>query len=136
MRKKKGQGGSPSSSQPRFVLEDGQSVEIASSEEGPRKKRGRPPLNRPKLLTVTLQMRHSINGVFYGPGTVRLSESKAMAFLNTEQAATEKEDSLFQQRAFILGFRNGVPMRREVPAQRFDDIMAREELVITPGGAQ
>lgn len=137
MAKPKGKVGSPSSTQPRFVIEDGESIEATADREVYRKKKSRHfnPTLPPKMVTVTLQMRHSINGIFYGPGTVTLTESKANAFLNTEHEAMAKETSLFQQQAFIIGFRNGVPVRREVPAQRFDDILAREELPIeTMGG--
>ena len=114
---------------PRFVLEDGQSVEIAYTG----KPRGRPK-SGPKPVVVTLQMRHSINGKFYGPGTVTLSEGKARTLLNTEHEAMHKEDSLVRQQAFIIQFRNGVPMRREVPAGQFDNILMREELPLTNMG--
>ena len=134
MSTKKGAGKSPSSPNPRFILEDGQQVEIAAPDEGQRR-RGRPPLNKPKLISVTLQLRHSVNGHYYGPGLVRITEKEAQRFLNVEYEAACKEDSLMRQQAFIIQFRNGVPVRREVPAQRFDDILAREELPMdTMGG--
>ena len=130
MKKRKGLGGSPSS--PRFVLEDGQQIEVAALEDIPGKprRRGRPPLNRPKLVEVTLQMRHSINGRFFGPGPVRVTENDAQHFLNTEHVAAEKELSLVQERAFLIGMQNGVPVKREVPAQRFDSLLMREELPV------
>ena len=130
MARRKGKAGSPSPANlaPKFILEDGQSVEITADPEVYRKKRGRPPLNKPKLSTVRLQLRHSVNGKFYGPGVVTVPEKKAQLFLNVEHEAALKEDSLVRQQAFIISFRNGVPVRREVPAQRFDDILAREEL--------
>lgn len=87
-----------------------------------------------KPVIVTLQMRHTINGRAYGPGTVTLSPSKAQAFLHTEHEALAKEDSLNRQQAFIIGFRGGVVMRREVPAARFDDLLMREELPIHSTG--
>ena len=80
------------------------------------------------MVTVRLQLRHSVNGKFFGPGVVTVPEKKAQMFLNVEHEAALKEDSLVRQQAFIVSFRNGVPVRREVPAQRFDDILAREEL--------
>ena len=88
----------------------------------------------PKMVTITLLMRHSINGKFYGPGIVTLTESKANAFLNVEHEAQAKEASLFQERAFIVSFRGGVPVRREVPAAMFDTLLAREELPIQSMG--
>ena len=121
---------SPANLAPKFILEDGQSVEITADSEVYRKKRGRPPLNKPKLSTVTLQLRHSINGQYYGPGVVTLPQKQAQMFLNVEYDAALKEDSLVRQQAFIIQFRNGVPVRREVPAQRFDDILGREELPV------
>ena len=86
------------------------------------------------MVTITLLMRHSINGRFYGPGIVTLTESKANAFLNVEHEAQAKEASLFQERAFIVSFRGGVPVRREVPAAMFDTLLAREELPIQSMG--
>ena len=83
---------------------------------------------QPKIITIHLTMRHSRNGVFYGPGAVRTTEEKAKSFLNTEHEAQAKELSLVQERAFIIGFQNGVPIRREVPAAQFDNILTREEL--------
>ena len=98
------------------------------------KARTAPP--KPLMVTVTLQMRHSINGLFTGPGTVTLPEAKARAFLNIEHEALAKEDTLVRQQAFIVSFRNGVPVRREVPASRFDEILGREELPISTFGGQ
>ena len=130
MARRKGKAGSPSPAHltPRFVLEDGQPVEATVDREVYRKPRGRPPLPKPKVSTVRLQLRHSVNGKFYGPGVVTIPEKKAQLFLNVEHEAALKEDSLVRQQAFIISFRNGAPVRREVPAQRFDDILAREEL--------
>ena len=136
MAQKKGNVRSPSLTKPRFVIEDGQSVEVTVDPEVPRKRRGRPPLARPKLVTVRLQMRHSVNGNFYGPGLVTVSESKANAFLNTEHEALLKEESLVRQQAFIVSFRNGVPVRREVPAAMFDTFLAREEFPIESMGGE
>jgi hypothetical protein len=98
----------------------------------PRKRLPEPP--KPVMVTVTLQMRHSINGAFTGPGTVILPEAKARAFLNVEHEALIKEAMLVRQQAFIIGFRQGVPVRREVPASRFDEILGREELPIASLG--
>ena len=131
MARRNGKAGSPSPAHrtPKFVLEDGQSVEATVDHEVSRKPRGRPPLPpKPKMVTVRLQLRHSVNGKFFGPGVVTVPEKKAQMFLNVEHEAALKEDSLVRQQAFIVSFRNGVPVRREVPAQRFDDILAREEL--------
>lgn len=108
-----------------------QAAAKASSGWVPRKRYDKPkPPKPPALVQVTLSLRHSLNGQFYGPGTIMLPEHKARRLLNTEQEAQEKELSLVQQRAFIMGFRNGVPMRREVPYQRFDEILTREELTL------
>mgnify|MGYP001560340587 FL=1 len=97
----------------------------------------KPPVpKKEKLVPVTLGMRHSLNGVFIGPGTVMLTESKARRLLSTEYDAMAKETELTQNRAFILSFRNGVPVRREVPASRFDDILTREELPVGSTGGE
>ncbi len=131
MRKKKGEGESPSSPQPRFVIEDGEAIEVAAAKEVFNRKQAakhRPP--PPKLMPVTLQMRHSINGKFYGPGTLMLTEKEAQRFLNVEYEAMLKEDSLTRQQAFIISMHNGVPVRREVPTEQFDNILMREELPV------
>ena len=65
-----------------------------------------------------------------------LTESKARRLLSTEYDAMAKETELTQNRAFILSFRNGVPVRREVPASRFDDILTREELPVGSTGGE
>lgn len=75
------------------------------------------------LVTVTLTMRHSFNGKFYGPGTVRLSESKGNLFLSQEQAAGEKELDLQQQKAYIITLGGGAPAKRQVPWAQFDTIL-------------
>ena len=85
----------------------------------------------PALITVTLQMRHSFNGKFYGPGTVRVTPTKAQIFLNTEHEAGQKESSLSRQEAFIIGVGPGGPMKRQVPWAQFDTILSREELPLT-----
>ena len=94
-----------------------------------------PAPKKEKLIQINLGMRHSFNGVFIGPGLVTTTEAKARRLLSTEHDAMSKEIELTQNRAFIMSFRNGVPVRREVPASRFDDILAREELPVgTMGG--
>ena len=126
MKKRKGLGASPSA--PRFILEDGKSVEIATLKEIPGRVRRRAIPPKPKMVSVMLQLRHSINGRYFGPGRVTVTEKQAQNFLHVEQNAAEKELSLVQQRAYIIEFHNGVPIRREVPSQRFDDILMREEV--------
>ena len=76
------------------------------------------------LVTITLQMRQSINGKFYGPGTVTVTEAKARAFLNVEHEAMQKEVELQQQRAYIIGMGAGGPVKKQVPYAQFDRILA------------
>ena len=78
------------------------------------------------LLPFHLTMRHSVNGNFIGPGVVYLTKTKGEALLNTEYMAAEKEASLTQQRAYIIGFGAGGPMKRQVPWDQFDTIIMRE----------
>ena len=79
-----------------------------------------------KWVTVNLAMRHSINGHFFGPGAVRVSPAQAEAFLNVEHEAAAKEYSLMQQQAFVLTFGpSGQPLKRQVPFERFDEVLAR-----------
>ena len=81
---------------------------------------------KPEMVTVTLQLRHPINGIFYGPGRVTVSRAQAEAFFNTEYEAASKELSLNQQQAFIIGWGPGGPVKRQVPVDRFEAILARE----------
>ena len=84
-----------------------------------------------KHIIVHLQMRHSVNGHFYGPGAVRLSPSQAEAFLKTEHEAAEKEFSLMQQQAFIIKYGpNGAPMKHQVPYAKFDQILGQSEVAL------
>ena len=81
----------------------------------------------PPLVTVHLQMRHTVNGHVFGPGPVKLSPGQAEAFLHTEHEANAKEISLTQQQAFIIQYGpSGQPIRRQVPWAQFDVIMSRE----------
>lgn len=87
------------------------------------KKRG-----HPKLMTVILQMRHSFNGRFYGPGPVKVTREKAERLLNTEYEAAAKEVALQQQQAYLLVNRGGVIGKRQVPVAQFDQILAASEV--------
>ena len=82
-------------------------------------------LKSPKV-TVMLQLRHSLNGVFYGPGRVTLPTEVADLFLNTEANAAEKELTLNQQQAFIIGMGPGGPVKRQVPWAKFDQLLTQE----------
>ena len=82
----------------------------------------------PSMVTVTLAMRHSFNGKFYGPGTVKLTRADADRALNTEYDAMQKEVSLQQQQAYILVNRGGVIGKRQVPFAQFDTILANSEV--------
>lgn len=82
----------------------------------------------PKLITITLAMRHSFNGRFYGPGPVRVTREKAERLLNTEYEAAQKEVNLQQQQAFLLVNRGGVIGKRQVPFAQFDQILANSEV--------
>lgn len=127
-RTKKGKGESPSSPKPRFQLQEVEPIEVTAAKQVARRKAQRriPP---PKMVTVTLQMRHSINGTFYGPGQVTIKEKDAQRFLNTEHEAIQKELSLTRQEAFIISYGpHGGLVRRQVPWAQFDNILSREEL--------
>ena len=79
-----------------------------------------------KYVTVHLQMRHSINGTFVGPGPVRVPVGQAEAFLNVEHEAIQKEQSLTQQQSFIIGWGPFGPVKRQVPTARFEELLTRE----------
>ncbi len=81
---------------------------------------------KPQKVTVMLQLRHSVNGNFYGPGRVTLPQDMADLFLNTEANAAEKELSLNQQQAFIIGMGPGGPVKRQVPWAKFDQLLTQE----------
>lgn len=79
----------------------------------------------PEFVTITLAMRHSFNGKFYGPGTVKVPYNKANIFLRAEQEAGEKEYSLQQQQAFIINMAGGAPSKRQVPWAQFDHYLSQ-----------
>ena len=135
--KANGKGASPSAPEPKpkrknprttmkSILAQREAERALQPPKPPRPKTVRPP--KPEMLTITLQMRHSINGVFYGPGRMTVPKSMAESFLNTEYMAAEKELSLQRQEAFIIGFGPSGPVKRQVPWAQFDTIMSREEL--------
>ena len=76
-----------------------------------------------KLVTVQLQLRHTVNGKNYGPGMVTVSESLARMFQNTEANVADKELSLVQQRAYIITFGPRGPQKRQVPWEKFNQIL-------------
>lgn len=99
----------------------------------------KPPLRAPhkkrdEKVEVQLQIRHHVNGKSYGPGMVRVPESLANQFLNTEARAADKELSLVQQRAYIITAGRYGPRKKEVPWARFDDILNRSEIPINQLG--
>ena len=81
---------------------------------------------KPHSVTVTLQLRHSVNGKFYGPGKVTVIQELADVFLNTEAEAASKELSLVRQEAFIIGMGPGGPVKRQVPWAKFDQLLTQE----------
>ena len=81
---------------------------------------------KPQRVTVNLQLRHSVNGKFYGPGRVTVPQDFADTFLHTEAEANEKELSLNQQQAFIIGMGPGGPVKRQVPWAKFDQLLTQE----------
>ena len=94
-----------------------------------RKKAKPKPKKKPvKMVGVTLQLRHHINGETYGPGDVRVSETLAQHFQHVESEAGEKELSLLQQRAFIIIAGPYGVRKQEVPWARFNEILERSEV--------
>lgn len=91
----------------------------------PRDPRATPKQGHPNFATVTLALRHSFNGKFYGPGTVKVPFNKANIFLRAEQEAGEKEYSLQQQQAFIINMAGGAPSKRQVPWAQFDQYLSQ-----------
>lgn len=74
-----------------------------------------------RAVTVTLRMRHMVNGVAYGPGEVRIPANLADSLLNTEGHAAVVEEQFQGTKAVIIGPRRagGVTTRR-VPVETFD----------------
>ena len=129
-----GKGASPSAPEPKPLAKARRRLTKAAAEALRPPKRAykfHKPRGAPQLITVTLQMRHSFNGRFYGPGTVQLTPTKAQVFLNTEHEAVQKEASLTRQEAYIIGVGPGGPVKRQVPWAQFDTILSREELPLT-----
>ena len=129
-----GDGASPSAPEPKPLAKARRRLTKAAAQALRPPKRAytlRKPRGTPQLVTVTLQMRHSFNGRFYGPGTVQVTPTKAQVFLNTEHEAVQKEASLTRQEAYIIGVGPGGPMKRQVPWAQFDTILSREELPLT-----
>jgi len=89
---------------------------------------GRKPLPPSPFVTVQLQLQHSINGRSYGPGIVKCLPDQAAQFLSTESLCADKERSLVQQEAFIISFRDGCPVKKQVPWAQFDRIMGQTEV--------
>ena len=126
-----GDGASPSAPTPKPLAKARRRLNKAEAKARRPKRVFKPRDPQAGFVTVTLQMRHSFNGKFYGPGTIRLSPTKAQVFLNTEHEAMQKEDSLSRQEAYIIGVGPGGPIKRQVPWAQFDNILAREELPLT-----
>lgn len=96
------------------------------------KKRGtRAVTPKPKMIRVTLSLQHSVNGMFYGPGSVLLPELMAREFLNIEGKSAEKERSLMQEQAFVIVAGPYGPMKKQVPWAKFSDIMGQEGALTT-----
>ena len=119
--------------------------EMFTADGKPRKRQpGRPrkpivapapkPLKPVKLITVQLQLRHTVNGRAYGPGMVTVSESLARMFQNTEANTADKELSLVQQRAYIITFGPRGPQKRQVPWDKFNQILAGQSGESMTGG--
>ena len=136
-------------------MSDGQQFEMFTADGQVRKRQGKKPGPKPKLkaqqpdtkpqkpkssaklVTVTLQLRHSVNGISYGPGDVTVSENLAAMFLHTEANTADKELSLVQQRAYIISFTRHGPVKRQVPWAQFDRILGQMEVPLesmTQGG--
>ena len=90
---------------------------------------------KPGMVQVQLQLQHSINGRNYGPGLVTCLADQAAQFLSTENAVAVKERSLVQQEAYIISFKHGMPVKKQVPWAQFDRIMGQTEVPLdTMGG--
>lgn len=82
----------------------------------PGEKRG-----RKEWVGVDLTIRHSINGINYGPGTVRVHPDTAAVLKEQEQRFKDTEAYLRQNGAAIIGAGNRVvPVRTEF----FDEAVA------------
>lgn len=87
-----------------------------------------------KLVSVYLRQAHSVNGRFFGPGTVLISKDLERQFLSEEQAHRFQEIKLRTGRGVIIG-RNrvtGVTTTRDVPPELFD-VALEGSLPITGG---
>jgi hypothetical protein len=67
---------------------------------------------------VSLSIRHTINGISYGPGTVEVDAGLAVALLENEQRNIAEERGLTMRRAHIIA-----PGGRTIPVapETFDD---------------
>lgn len=81
----------------------------------------RPYQPREPMMTVTLRTQHSINGVPYGPGRLRVPEELGRTLMEGETRVRQSEAELFgQQRSFMLNMRTmqAIP----VASQIFDHV--------------
>ena len=80
------------------------------------------PLDHHRLVTVTLSLRHDINGRTYGPGKTQAPYDVAMGMLHTEGRAQQVEEALHGAKAVIIGPRGRTGQHRttEVPPEQFD----------------
>lgn len=89
--------------------------------KGPTNPKRRASMEANRLVTVTLTMRHYINGKAYGPGKMALPHNLATGLMHTEGHAIEVEDQFRGAKAAIIGPRRaGGHVIKEVPEEMFD----------------
>jgi hypothetical protein len=61
-------------------------------------------------MTVTLQMRHDISGIAYGPGVLTVPTALGRELVYAERKVIASEAELREERAFIIGARGIIPV--------------------------
>lgn len=68
----------------------------------PRPSRPEPPTDPNRPVKVRLTIKHSINGMQYGPGTIEVPFSLASSLLENEQRNVKEEQRLFENRGHLI----------------------------------
>ena len=55
-----------------------------------------------RLVKVNLSIKHTVNGISYGPGTIEVPLSLALSLAENEQRNVAEEHALFQKRAHVI----------------------------------
>lgn len=74
-------------------------------------------------VTITLRAQHCLNGVYYGPGTIKVKGDVARQLMEQDQATVKADQDLFSTRALMLVYtpHRGV-MTVEVSPDSFDAV--------------